>query len=100
MSSVFLVELERGINPISARRVDTAEGQPIRTVEQALLKLNENVSCPTLKFRMFGDASGRQKPLVYGMLKHCDGIIQMVVETKDLGAACNIAVGLRLRQSA
>ncbi len=92
---IVKVDLERGILPISASRCDGPEGREARSVEEALSILN---LMPThLKYRMYGQGRANNLSL-FGMLRHQDGFVNVVVDCTTIAEACIVACDLLVRR--
>ncbi len=93
-SMIVKVDLERGITPISAIRCTGRNGScEARTLEEALEILNKGREA--LMFRMYGQGSS-----LYGMLRHHDGWIQILVEARTLSEGCQKAINFLSKKAA
>ncbi len=92
---IVKVDLEGGIRPVSAARCTGLEGQEARSVEEAIQVLN---LLPThLKYRLYGQGNARNLSL-FGMLRHQDDFVHVVVDCATIAEACILACDLLIQR--
>lgn len=95
---IVKVDFERGITPVSAIRCTGRNGScEARTVEEAIEILNQVRTA--LAFRMYGVGVDREQ-ILYGLSRHNDGWIQVVIQARNLAEACQRATDILIRKAA